>query len=176
MGLDRAKSLLEVRDGLSFLDIIVQQVLGARKEHGVALPLLFMNSFRTREDTLAVLERYPDLAVDDLPLYFLQNKEPKLRADDLTPVEWERDCRWSGIRRARRHRHRAAAGCSPPRGRVHLCVRRTPITGAVPDARGRVVRASGAVRDRGGPLLPRPQGRPLRPRRATAPCCGDSAD
>ena len=91
MGLDRAKSLLEVRDGLSFLDIIVQQVLGARKEHGVALPLLFMNSFRTREDTLAVLERYPDLAVDDLPLDFLQNKEPKLRADDLTPVEWEKD-------------------------------------------------------------------------------------
>ena len=86
MGLDRAKSLLEVRDGLAFLDIICRQVLHARREHGVRLPLLFMNSFRTSADTLEVLERYPDLAVDDLPLEFLQNKEPKLLADDLTPA------------------------------------------------------------------------------------------
>src|SRR6478752_1744598 len=43
MGLDRVKSLLEVRDGLSFLDIIARQVLWARKQHGVPLPLLFMN-------------------------------------------------------------------------------------------------------------------------------------
>ena len=91
MGLDRAKSLLEVRDGLSFLDIIVRQVLWARKTYEAPLPLIFMNSFRTREDTLAVLDRYPDLPLGDLPLDFLQNKEPKLRADDLTPVTWDRD-------------------------------------------------------------------------------------
>jgi len=91
MGLDRAKSLLEVRDGLSFLDVICRQVLHARQEYGARLPLLFMNSFRTSADTAKVLERYPDLAVDDLPLEFLQNKEPKLRADDLTPVSWPED-------------------------------------------------------------------------------------
>jgi UTP--glucose-1-phosphate uridylyltransferase len=91
MGLDRAKSLLEVRDGLSFLDIIARQVLHARKQHGVRLPLILMDSFRTREETLQVLDRYGELAVDDLPLDFLQNKEPKLRADDLTPVEWPAD-------------------------------------------------------------------------------------
>ncbi len=91
MGLDRAKSLLEVRDGLSFLDIICRQVLHAREEYGVRLPLVFMNSFRTSAETAKVLERYPDLAVDDLPLELLQNKEPKLRSDDLTPVEWPDD-------------------------------------------------------------------------------------
>jgi UTP--glucose-1-phosphate uridylyltransferase len=91
MGLDRAKSLLEVRDGLRFLDIIVKQVLSARAEHGVRLPLIFMDSFRTREDTLEALAGYDDLAVDDLPLDFLQNMEPKLLADDLTPVTWEAD-------------------------------------------------------------------------------------
>jgi UTP--glucose-1-phosphate uridylyltransferase len=90
MGLDQAKSLLEVRDGLSFLDIIARQVLAAREEHGVALPLVFMNSWRTRNDTARALEGY-DLAVEGLPLDFLQNKEPKLRSDDLTPVEWEKD-------------------------------------------------------------------------------------
>ena len=90
MGLDRAKSLLEVRDGLSFLDIIARQVLAARREHGVTLPLVFMDSFRTTDDTIAALDGY-DLAVDGLPLDFLQNKEPKLRSDDLTPVTWEAD-------------------------------------------------------------------------------------
>lgn len=91
MGLDKAKSLLPVRDGKSFLDIIVEQVLAARRGTGSPLPLIFMNSFRTRQDTLDVLAKYPDLQVGDLPLDFLQNKEPKLRADDLTPVQWEAD-------------------------------------------------------------------------------------
>lgn len=91
MGLDKAKSLLPVRDGKSFLDIIVEQVLAARRGTGSRLPLIFMNSFRTREDTLEVLAKYPDLPVGDLPLDFLQNKEPKLRTDDLTPVQWEAD-------------------------------------------------------------------------------------
>lgn len=103
MGMDQAKSLLPVRvapvgtepggepEMLTFLDIIVGQVRAARQATGARLPLLFMNSFRTRADTLAALERYPDLAVDGLPVDFLQNREPKLLSDDLTPVTWEKD-------------------------------------------------------------------------------------
>lgn len=91
MGMDRAKSLLPVRDGKSFLELIVEQVLAARRGTRSPLPLVFMDSFRTREDTLEVLSRYPDLPVGDLPLDFLQNMEPKLRADDLTPVSWDAD-------------------------------------------------------------------------------------
>ncbi|MFI9486309.1 UTP--glucose-1-phosphate uridylyltransferase [Promicromonospora sp. NPDC052451] len=97
MGMDQAKSLLPVREApggteiLTFLDIIVGQVRAARQATGARLPLLFMNSFRTRDDSLAALERYPDIAVDGLPVDFLQNREPKLRADDLTPVTWEKD-------------------------------------------------------------------------------------
>ena len=91
MGMDRAKSLLPVRADLSFLDIIVGQVEHVRRTHDVELPLLFMNSFRTHDDTLAALARHADLVVGDLPLDFLQNREPKLRADDLTPVDWPDD-------------------------------------------------------------------------------------
>lgn len=91
MGMDKAKSLLPVRDGKSFLDLIVQQVRSARAATGARLPLLFMNSFRTQSDTLAALAAYPDLAVEGVPLDFLQSKEPKLRADDLTPVDWPAD-------------------------------------------------------------------------------------
>ena len=50
-----------------------------------------MNSFRTQDDTLAALAPYADLEVDGLGLDFLQNQEPKLRADDLTPVAWPAD-------------------------------------------------------------------------------------
>lgn len=99
MGMDRAKSLLTVRDAgpggeggsLTFLDVIVGQVRAARARTGAPLPLVLMNSFRTREDTLAALAPYEDLAVEGVPLDFLQNKEPKLRADDLTPVTWPAD-------------------------------------------------------------------------------------
>lgn len=91
MGMERAKSLLPVRDGKTFLDLIVTQVLAARKAYDVDLPLLFMNSFRTRDDTLAALEPYRDLPAGDLPLDFLQNREPKLLSSDLTPVEWPAD-------------------------------------------------------------------------------------
>ncbi|MGN6605653.1 MAG: UTP--glucose-1-phosphate uridylyltransferase, partial [Jatrophihabitans sp.] len=91
MGMDRAKSLLPVKDGLTFLDIMVRQVQTLREQHGVTLPLLFMNSFRTRDDTLAALARHEGIATDGLPLDFMQSQEPKLRADDLFPVEWPAD-------------------------------------------------------------------------------------
>jgi UTP--glucose-1-phosphate uridylyltransferase len=91
MGMDRAKSLLEAHEGLSFLDIIARQVLALRKQYDARLPLILMNSFRTSAETMAALAPYDDLALDGLPLEFLQNKEPKLRPDDLTPVTWEAD-------------------------------------------------------------------------------------
>lgn len=96
MGLSGPKSVLEVRDGLSFLDVIARQVLALRKHYDVQVPLLLMDSFRTRDASLRVLEAYPDLAVDGLPLDFLQNAEPKLLADDLTPADWpaNRDLEW----------------------------------------------------------------------------------
>jgi UTP--glucose-1-phosphate uridylyltransferase len=91
MGMDRAKSLLCVRKGLSFLDVIARQILHLRKEYDAPLPLLFMNSFRTSADTLDALARYTDLPVEGLPLEFLQNKEPKLLLKDLSPVSWSKD-------------------------------------------------------------------------------------
>ncbi|WP_203337327.1 UTP--glucose-1-phosphate uridylyltransferase [Nocardioides limicola] len=91
MGMERAKSLLCVRRGLSFLDVIARQVLHLRQTHQVRLPLLFMNSFRTSADTMAALQRYADLPVDGLPLEFLQNKEPKLDATTLEPISHPAD-------------------------------------------------------------------------------------
>ena len=90
MGLTGAKSLLEVKDGLTFLDITARQVLSLRDRFAARLPLVLMNSFHTRKESLAALERYPELAAD-VPPDFVQNKFPKLRADDLEPVSWPKD-------------------------------------------------------------------------------------
>ncbi|MGZ6754415.1 MAG: UTP--glucose-1-phosphate uridylyltransferase, partial [Nocardioides sp.] len=140
MGMDRAKSLLCVRRGLSFLDIIARQVLHLRRQHDATLPLIFMNSFRTSADTMAALARYDDLPVEGLPLEFLQNKEPKLLVDDLAPVSFpkEPDLEW----------------CPPGHGDLYTALRGTGLLdrlleagyerifvsnsdnlGAVPDAR-----------------------------------------
>ena len=86
MGLDRAKSLLLVRDDQSFLDLIAHQVLALRTEIGEAIPLVLMNSFRTVEDSERALAAYPDLEIGDLPLGFVQNMVPKVMADDLAPA------------------------------------------------------------------------------------------
>jgi len=80
MGLERAKSLLKVKDGLTFLDVIARQSLH------LGVPLVLMNSFSTREDSLAALAAYPELRRADVPLDFVQNKVPKIRRDDLAPV------------------------------------------------------------------------------------------
>src|SRR3954452_398991 len=91
MGMTQAKSLLEVKDGHSFLDVIARQVLHLRERHGAQIPLILMNSFATRDDSLEALERHPDLKLDGLPLDFMQGKVPKLLADGHEPVSWEAD-------------------------------------------------------------------------------------
>ncbi len=91
MGLSGPKSLLEVKPGTSFLDVTARQILAVRQRHGARLPLLLMNSVATREPSLAALDRYDDLPVQDVPRDFLQGREPKLRADDLQPVQWPAD-------------------------------------------------------------------------------------
>jgi UTP--glucose-1-phosphate uridylyltransferase len=88
MGMTRAKSLIEAKDGLSFLDLTARQVLELRRRTGARLPLVLMNSFYTRDDALAALDE--ELA-SDVPPDFVQHKEPKILVDDLMPVQWPDD-------------------------------------------------------------------------------------
>src|SRR4051794_8503556 len=93
MGLSGPKSLLEVKPGHSFLDILATQVLALRERYGARLPLLLMNSSVTRGPSLEALRRHEGLRVQEhgLPLDFLQGREPKIRASDHQPVEWPQD-------------------------------------------------------------------------------------
>ena len=91
MGMTGPKSLLEVKDGLTFLDIVVRQILHLRERTGARLPLVLMNSFATRDASLEALSAYPELAVEGVPADFVQSKVPKLHAETLAPVEHAAD-------------------------------------------------------------------------------------
>jgi len=87
MGLDRAKSLLEVTGGQTFLDLIAQQVASMKSEYNTDLAFMLMNSFSTSKDTLDALAKYPDLGTG-ADLEFVQNKAPKVTASDFSPASW----------------------------------------------------------------------------------------
>jgi UTP--glucose-1-phosphate uridylyltransferase len=87
MGLRSPKSLVEARDGMTFLDIIIGQTVALRRRFDVRLPLPLMDSEATREETLKALERHPELDTG-LPADFMQSMIPKLDADRLEPISW----------------------------------------------------------------------------------------
>ncbi len=84
MGLEKAKSLLQIKDGLTFLDIIAKQAIHS------GIPLVLMDSYSTSEDSLAALSQYDELQ-GEIPLDFLQHKVPKIVREDLSPAVSSKD-------------------------------------------------------------------------------------
>jgi UTP--glucose-1-phosphate uridylyltransferase len=86
--------LLELKDGKNFLDYIVEAAQldnGTVSDNEIRVPLIFMNSFRTREDTLKYLEKFPFLQKQGFPIDFLQSKEPKIDFESYYPASYEAD-------------------------------------------------------------------------------------
>jgi UTP--glucose-1-phosphate uridylyltransferase len=90
MGLEGPKSLLAVRPGLTFLDVIVRQFLQTRSQHSSQLGLYFMNSFNTSASSKTALAHYPELG-DPAAMELLQSKAPKIEAKTLLPVNWPKN-------------------------------------------------------------------------------------
>jgi UTP--glucose-1-phosphate uridylyltransferase len=107
MGLRQPKSLVEAREGHTFLDIIAGQTRVQRDRSGVRLPLLLMNSEATDAMTREALAERPDLDAAS----FLQSMEPKLDAAELGPVSWPADP--------------ALEWCPPGHGDVYGALRRS---------------------------------------------------
>jgi UTP--glucose-1-phosphate uridylyltransferase len=92
MGLQGPKSLLSVREGVNFLDLMVRQTLSLREKSGQKVRLLLMNSFSTSEDTLAHLKRYEAQGLSSADeVEMMQNMVPKIDAATLKPAEWQAD-------------------------------------------------------------------------------------
>merc|ERR1719356_1769031 len=89
MGLDKAKSLLEVKEGLSFLDLTAKQVIQMRSQYG-KVKFMVMNSFSTSADTLAFFqEKYPMIVEEGFEL--MQNKVPKIHHETFQPVSYSKN-------------------------------------------------------------------------------------
>ncbi|KAJ7964413.1 UTP--glucose-1-phosphate uridylyltransferase [Quillaja saponaria] len=83
MGCTGPKSVIEVRDGLTFLDLIVIQIENLNSKYGSKVPLLLMNSFNTHDDTQKIVEKYANSNVEIHT--FNQSQYPRLVADDFLP-------------------------------------------------------------------------------------------
>jgi UTP--glucose-1-phosphate uridylyltransferase len=79
MGLSGPKSSVEVKDGRTFLELIVRQAEQRR------VRLALMNSFNTHRETHSELHR---IGPAQSPLMFLQNKFPKVLDADFSPARW----------------------------------------------------------------------------------------
>jgi UTP--glucose-1-phosphate uridylyltransferase len=88
MGLTRAKSLLEVKDCKTFLEIILRQAESCK------IKLALMNSFSTHDDSCKALSI---LKPTDTPLLFLQNTFPKILKKSFAPASWNTnpDLEWN---------------------------------------------------------------------------------
>ncbi|GFT25678.1 UTP--glucose-1-phosphate uridylyltransferase, partial [Nephila pilipes] len=58
MGCTGPKSIIPVRNDLTFLDLTVQQIEHLNNTYDADVPLVLMNSFNTDEDTQKVLRKY----------------------------------------------------------------------------------------------------------------------
>ncbi|MGI8603332.1 MAG: UTP--glucose-1-phosphate uridylyltransferase [Verrucomicrobiales bacterium] len=88
MGLEKAKSLLRVREKDTFIDLIARQILCLRARTGRSVPrFVLMNSFSTSQDTCAhIAHRFPQLG-DPASLELMQNRVPKLDAATFQPIK-----------------------------------------------------------------------------------------
>lgn len=84
MGCRAPKSSINVRQGKSFLDLIVEQLREMNREFQAGIPLILMNSFYTHEETGKTIQKYGG-RVDILS--FQQNRFPRLLEDPVQPLD-----------------------------------------------------------------------------------------
>ncbi|KAH0556744.1 putative UTP--glucose-1-phosphate uridylyltransferase [Trichoglossum hirsutum] len=84
MGCVGPKSVIEVREGMSFLDLSVRQVEYLNRIYNVNVPFVLMNSFNTDGDTQSIIKKYEGYNIDILT--FNQSRYPRILKDSLLPA------------------------------------------------------------------------------------------
>lgn len=84
MGCVGPKSAIEVRDGMTFLDLTVRQIEYLNSTHSTNVPLVLMNSFNTDVDTSRIIQKYSSHSVEILT--FNQSRFPRVDKESLTPL------------------------------------------------------------------------------------------
>ncbi|KAI8975803.1 UTP-glucose-1-phosphate uridylyltransferase [Trametes punicea] len=83
MGMTGAKSALEVKDDMTFLDLTVRQIEHLNTTHRVDVPLILMTSFNTHEDTLRIIKKYANQQLRITT--FNQSRYPRIFKESLLP-------------------------------------------------------------------------------------------
>ncbi|WFD07128.1 UTP--glucose-1-phosphate uridylyltransferase [Malassezia vespertilionis] len=83
MGCTGPKSVIEVREGMTFLDLSVRQIEHLNGTYNVSVPFILMNSFNTDDDTARVIQKYANHNVEILT--FNQSRYPRIDRDSLLP-------------------------------------------------------------------------------------------
>jgi len=83
MGMTGAKSALEVKDDMTFLDLTVRQIEHLNTTHRVDVPLILMTSFNTHEDTLRIIKKYANQQLRITT--FNQSRYPRIYKESLLP-------------------------------------------------------------------------------------------
>ncbi|KAF3784656.1 UTP--glucose-1-phosphate uridylyltransferase [Nymphaea thermarum] len=81
---DSLAPLADVRNGLTFLDLIVLQIESLNNKYGCNVPLVLMNSFNTHDDTLKIVEKYTNANIQIHT--FNQSQYPRLVVEDFLPL------------------------------------------------------------------------------------------
>ena len=84
MGCKGPKSVIPVRNDLTFLDLTVQQIEYLNQKFDTDVPLILMNSFNTDEDTQKIIKKYSGFKVRILT--FNQSRYPRISKETLLPV------------------------------------------------------------------------------------------
>ena len=84
MGCTGPKSVIEVREEMTFLDLTVRQIEHLNTTYGANVPILLMNSFNTDEDTYKVIQKYQSHNVNIIT--FNQSKFPRIAKETLLPL------------------------------------------------------------------------------------------
>ncbi|CBF82451.1 UTP--glucose-1-phosphate uridylyltransferase family [Aspergillus tetrazonus] len=84
MGCVGPKSVIEVREGMSFLDLSVRQIEHLNRTYNVNVPFVLMNSFNTDQDTQSIIKKYQGHNVDIIT--FNQSRYPRIIKDSLLPA------------------------------------------------------------------------------------------
>ncbi|KAK2973164.1 hypothetical protein RJ640_009587 [Escallonia rubra] len=84
MGCTGPKSVIEVCNGLTFLDLIVIQIESLNSKYGCNVPLLLLNSFNTDEDTQKIVQKYDNSNIEIHT--FNQSQYPRLVVEDFQPL------------------------------------------------------------------------------------------
>ena len=84
MGCKGPKSVIVVRNDLTFLDLTVQQIEYLNKTYDADVPLVLMNSFNTDEETQKLIKKYAGFRVRIMT--FNQSCYPRLNKESLLPI------------------------------------------------------------------------------------------